>query len=136
MKTKLFAIGLMTLALMAVAAVIKISEFPNTATPADTDLFLLARPSTPTNLNITWAQVKQAMALNGVSGYSNTVLRLLDETGTTTAGGDGTNGAMFGTRFKSTTTNAVILPCPDGGSFILTVGDNGTVNVVTNTDAL
>jgi hypothetical protein len=35
--------------------------------------------------------------------------------------------------FKSVGTNNVVLKCPDGGSFILRVGNDGTLNVVTNT---
>ena len=38
--------------------------------------------------------------------------------------------------YRSTATNAVIVPCPNGGSFILTVDDAGTLVVVTNTTSL
>lgn len=38
--------------------------------------------------------------------------------------------------FQASNTNAFILPCPDGGSFILTVKNDGSLNVVTNSGGL
>lgn len=47
------------------------------------------------------------------------------------------DGTVTANRYKAAgTTNAFILPCPDGGSFILTVGNNGILNVVTNSGGL
>lgn len=56
MKTKRFLIGLaLIITTSLVLAQMKISQYPNTATPANGDLFLLASGST--NKNISWQQL-------------------------------------------------------------------------------
>ena len=47
-----------------------------------------------------------------------------------------TNSVWTATRYKATSTNAVVLAAPNGGSWVLTVDNDGAVNVVTNTGAL
>lgn len=58
------------MALLAVAATVKISEYPAVTTPADTDKFLLASGST--NKNITYANLKTSVGIPA----SNTVATL------------------------------------------------------------
>lgn len=50
--------------------------------------------------------------------------------------GDLADGNFTANRYKSSSTNAFILSAPDGGSWIITVDSAGSLNVVTNTDAL
>lgn len=45
-------------------------------------------------------------------------------------------GVVQATRLKPSSTNAMTLACPNGGSFILTVGNDGTLNVITNSTGL
>ncbi len=50
----------------AATTVIKISDFPNTATLSGTELFLIAVPGV-TNKNITWNQLKEQIGTNGAT---------------------------------------------------------------------
>lgn len=49
----------------------KTSDYPNTATPLNTDLFLVARPGSPgTNLNITWLQMHSNQTFYGTTTFA------------------------------------------------------------------
>lgn len=80
MKTRLVSLlFLVTVAVLTMAVVVvKVSQFPNVATPAATDLFLLA--STTTNKNIRYDQLKSSINATNVdgSGLANTLTKWTD----------------------------------------------------------
>lgn len=70
-KSLLVRLGVLFTCLSAIAATIvfKYSDFPNTSTLADTDLFLIAQPGV-TNKNITWAQLRAQIGTNGTQVFN------------------------------------------------------------------
>lgn len=61
MKTKVMLLLVTVFCVLGVIAQMKISDYPNTATPDPTDLFLLARPASSTNLNTRYNQLQPSI---------------------------------------------------------------------------
>jgi hypothetical protein len=101
-----------------------------------------------TNLNVTATNtltsltVQGSVGANGVvaairrsASQTNDVFQVQTESNVALFGVE-SNGVARTSMFRATSTNAVIMKCPNGGTFRLSVGDNGTLAVVTNTGAL
>jgi 3-phenylpropionate/cinnamic acid dioxygenase small subunit len=65
---KPFLLLLIPMAVIAAAVVMKTSDYPNLAVPANSDLFLIARPGV-TNFNITWLQMHSNQTFYGTTTF-------------------------------------------------------------------
>jgi hypothetical protein len=103
-----------------------------------------------TNLNVTFTStntltsltVQGSVGANGVvaairrsANQTNDVFQVQTESNVALFGVE-SNGVARTSMFRATSTNAVIMKCPNGGTFLLSVGNDGTLVVNTNSNKL
>ena len=137
MNKKLFiagaVVGLVVIAAFGQAR--RYSDYPNKVAVTNGGWVLLWAEPGVTNYNQTFAQLTNQLWSAIISGTNYGAFSVLGKVvATNTVEGSSVNSTNAG--FKSRSTNNVVLACPDGGSWVLKIANDGTLSVVTNTTGL